>query len=521
MCIRDRYQRRVRGNLSITNGPAHLCEGTDHEMSACHANPGLTNACFTQRMSFANGTGPLKYLLQKMGQLGLPQKPMHFAQQTVIRNATHRTADSVLYTSEMLKKVETCSIADMPALLREYPIAHSQNRTGETMLMKIVRRALSADHHHTSDSVGYLLRAGSEPLACCGAGKNVIHDLFWSTYPSGPEDGVLETMKTIFLDLLHFTGRDGMLSLLLCQDKNASTAVEYLKPFHTNWQTLLDLACSFERAEPLEMKSPAPLIAPSTIEVVNMSALLRLVDHGDQRLLVWCLEHEMSFLLSDAQDPEAKVVYASHNFSKVTGYSQEEVIGQNCRFLQGADTCFQMVDQIRYAIKSCTTTLVEIINYKKNGERFLNKFMLTPLCTPSGEVLYFAGIQDCSLEIESMRCEASSSVESTTSGPNRLILKPFSVPGGEVLHFGMTGDARTGEDSPIKIDEKRCEDSSSTELTDIPSLPPSMLGIATGKTPQRSKHKVLESLAGIGERSSKKIKPVSYTHLTLPTKRIV
>merc|ERR1711865_720934 len=82
----------------------------------------------------------------------------------------------------------------------------------------------------------------------------------------------------------------------------------------------------------------------------------------------------------------------------VTRYELSEVLGQNCRLLQGPETDYTTVQQIRKALQQATSLHVNILNYRKDKTKFQNNFMLIPL-TSGGKNLYYVGIQDCPEEI--------------------------------------------------------------------------------------------------------------------------
>ena len=77
----------------------------------------------------------------------------------------------------------------------------------------------------------------------------------------------------------------------------------------------------------------------------------------------------------------------------LTGYPPEDVEGKNCRFLQGPKTVQADVLRIKEAIKRERDCNVHLLNHKKDGTVFVNKFFLTPLKTPEQDVAYFVGIQ--------------------------------------------------------------------------------------------------------------------------------
>ena len=101
-----------------------------------------------------------------------------------------------------------------------------------------------------------------------------------------------------------------------------------------------------------------------------------------------------SVVISDPNIKDCPMVFVSEEFSLQTGYSVKESLGKNCRFLQGPETDPKDIDSIRVAIKRKKKITIDILNYKKNGEKFWNRLRITPLYDSQGEVIYFAGDQN-------------------------------------------------------------------------------------------------------------------------------
>ena len=85
------------------------------------------------------------------------------------------------------------------------------------------------------------------------------------------------------------------------------------------------------------------------------------------------------FVLSDPKLPDNPIVFASADFYKLTGYSSKEVLGRNCRFLQGPGTDSKAVDVIRKAISTGSDCTVCLLNYRADGKPFWNQFFLAAL----------------------------------------------------------------------------------------------------------------------------------------------
>ncbi len=98
--------------------------------------------------------------------------------------------------------------------------------------------------------------------------------------------------------------------------------------------------------------------------------------------------------LSDPDQEDNPIVYANEAFEMITGYGSEEILGRNCRFLQGEDRDQEeALDKIRAAIRDIAPVTVTLRNYRKNGELFYNNFTIRPLFDPNGRLLYFLGVQ--------------------------------------------------------------------------------------------------------------------------------
>ncbi|XP_024537743.1 protein TWIN LOV 1 isoform X2 [Selaginella moellendorffii] len=91
--------------------------------------------------------------------------------------------------------------------------------------------------------------------------------------------------------------------------------------------------------------------------------------------------------------PDMPIVHASLEFLELTGYTREEVIGRNCRFLQGPDTDLAPIEELRSSISEGQTCTIRILNYRKNKEPFWNSLHISPVRNSSGKVAYYAGIQ--------------------------------------------------------------------------------------------------------------------------------
>ncbi len=97
--------------------------------------------------------------------------------------------------------------------------------------------------------------------------------------------------------------------------------------------------------------------------------------------------------LADPDIEDMPIVYVNQAFLNMTGHVEEEVVGKNCRFLQGEDRDQEARFQLRQAIDHSQPVEVTLRNYRKNGELFYNRLALTPLFDTSGNLIYYLGVQ--------------------------------------------------------------------------------------------------------------------------------
>jgi len=98
-------------------------------------------------------------------------------------------------------------------------------------------------------------------------------------------------------------------------------------------------------------------------------------------------------VISDPRQPDNPIIGCNSAFELLTGYSREEVIGRNCRFLRGEGTEQALSQELRDGIAQQRPVMVEILNYKKDGSPFRNAVMVAPLFDADGELEYFLGSQ--------------------------------------------------------------------------------------------------------------------------------
>jgi len=132
----------------------------------------------------------------------------------------------------------------------------------------------------------------------------------------------------------------------------------------------------------------------------------------DYRLMSALSGSQQNFSISDPSLPDNPIVYVSQGFLDLTGYSLDQVLGRNCRFLQGPGTDQNAVDIIRKGIREGMDTSVCLLNYKADGTPFWNQFFVAALRDAENNVVNFVGVQ---CEVSKARVESELKSRAGTS----------------------------------------------------------------------------------------------------------
>ena len=144
--------------------------------------------------------------------------------------------------------------------------------------------------------------------------------------------------------------------------------------------------------------------------------------------------------ISDALLPDQPIIYVNEGFERLTGYTSSEIVGLNCRFLQGKETDQETIEQIRQAIDSDSAFSAEILNHRKDGTPFWNRLSITPVKNDAGLTTHFIGIQsdvtkrraaEAALETANLRLEEANQKMKNDLEAAALIqqtMLPHSVP---------------------------------------------------------------------------------------------
>lgn len=101
----------------------------------------------------------------------------------------------------------------------------------------------------------------------------------------------------------------------------------------------------------------------------------------------------VTFTIADAQAEDMPLLWVNPAFTAVTGYTSEEAVGRNCRFLQGPDTDPQVRQEIRDALTAGRSITTTIVNYRKDGSAFWNLVAINPVHDEDDVLTHFVGIQ--------------------------------------------------------------------------------------------------------------------------------
>ncbi|SFC19433.1 PAS domain S-box-containing protein [Marinospirillum celere] len=129
-----------------------------------------------------------------------------------------------------------------------------------------------------------------------------------------------------------------------------------------------------------------PLISPQLLElVVN--------------------ESQDGIVIAEQEGDENILIYVNKGFEKLTGYTADEILYQDCRFLQGNDSDQPALDEIRKAIREGKPCRQTLRNYRKDGSLFWNELSITPVYSDDDQLTYFIGVQKDVTELVQLRQE--------------------------------------------------------------------------------------------------------------------
>jgi PAS domain S-box-containing protein len=195
-----------------------------------------------------------------------------------------------------------------------------------------------------------------------------------------------------------------------------------------------DVAMSARRDGIADVLSMQHLRGPSTVRLMRL-LLESSRAASNSRLLVAAVEGApVAYAMTDALRPDMPLVYVNEHFVALTGYQANEVIGRNCRILQGPQTDSRDVDRLREAIRRAQPLYIELLNYRKDGQPFWNGVLLRPIRAANGTVTHFVA----TLRDMSERRNTEESLE-RSARLHRLLVE---ASGGMIVFAGPDGQLR-------------------------------------------------------------------------------
>jgi len=152
-------------------------------------------------------------------------------------------------------------------------------------------------------------------------------------------------------------------------------------------------------------------------------------------------------VITDYRQADNPIIYCNHAFENLTGYSREEVIGLNCRFLQGQDRVQDSLIGLHESISRGVPVTVELRNYHKNGSFFWNELSIAPVRNYEGAITHFIGIQN---DITRKKAMQTDLIEQIDFLNNRLAKQNKYIKKIEEILFGIM---QTSRDCLVVLDE--------------------------------------------------------------------
>lgn len=138
------------------------------------------------------------------------------------------------------------------------------------------------------------------------------------------------------------------------------------------------------------------LVLGTVTKVLNQLKIEKLLYHSQSQIkLLSSAVNKVTtgIVITDPLEKDNPIIYANPYFYELTGYTAEEVIGRNCRFIQGADSDPFSINKIRDAISKSRSITIEIVNYRKDQSPFWNELQINPVLNEQGETIHFVWLQ--------------------------------------------------------------------------------------------------------------------------------
>lgn len=141
-----------------------------------------------------------------------------------------------------------------------------------------------------------------------------------------------------------------------------------------------------------------------TADAERIAAELIGQDLGTDPFVAAVRATRMPMIITNPRLPDNPVVFTNNAFCRLTGYDRQDILGRNCRFLQGPETDLATVGKIREAVSRVESIEIDIQNHRKDGETFWNRLLLAPVFDTEGVLAYFFASQvDVTIERERLK----------------------------------------------------------------------------------------------------------------------
>ncbi len=152
-----------------------------------------------------------------------------------------------------------------------------------------------------------------------------------------------------------------------------------------------------QRARTIEQTETSAAFARAILEIATNTAGIAFealqLRRWHQMLIDALSQAQTGIMITERIHDDDLIAYVNSGFEAMTGYSAEEVIGRNCRFLQAEDRAQSARWQMRRAVRSGENCSVIMRNYRKDGSRFWNSLYISPMRDREGQVTHYIGVQ--------------------------------------------------------------------------------------------------------------------------------
>jgi len=155
----------------------------------------------------------------------------------------------------------------------------------------------------------------------------------------------------------------------------------------------IGVLCAID-TQPREFSPEQQALLKDLAEIANSELRLRLETLEKNQLAAAITHVNAGVVVTDPNQPGNPIVFCNPAFSSITGYSYEEAINRNCRFLQGPNSDTSVQEEIRQALKERRPFHGLVLNYRKNGEPFWNNLLISPIFDEHRQLLNFIGLQN-------------------------------------------------------------------------------------------------------------------------------